>query len=91
MMPGFAATAALERSLPTYHTAESNYASHRASEVRPALPRTQGGGESVYGRCMATCTLNDAQCDTLCLCIANSNLTYGAIFKCVARAMGSLP
>ena len=91
MMPGFTATAALERSIPTYQAAESNCASDRAGEVRPALPRQGGGGES-YSRCQQTCMLagylNRDQCDVVCLCIANSNGTYGAILKCVARAMG---
>jgi hypothetical protein len=27
----------------------------------------------------------------MCNCIANSNGTYGAIFKCVARAWGLIP
>ena len=90
MMPGFTATAALERSIPTYQAAESNCASDRAGEVRPAEPRQGGGGS--YSRCYITCTsagyLTEAQCDTVCNCIANSNGTYGAIFKCVTRAMG---
>ena len=89
MMPGFTATAALERSIPTYQAAETNCASDRAGEVRPALPRQGGGGGGSYSRCMGACTyLPEAQCETLCLCIANSNGTYGAIFKCVTRAMG---
>jgi hypothetical protein len=95
MMPGFTATAALERSIPTYQAAESNCASDRAGEVRPALPRQGGGGGGSYSRCYATCIsgqyLTDAQCDTVCACIANSNGTYGAILKCVVRAMGLLP
>jgi len=54
MMPGFTATAALERSIPTYQAAESNCASDRAGEVRPALPRQGGGGGGSYSRCYAT-------------------------------------
>jgi len=88
MMPGFTATAALERSIPTYQAAESNCASDRAGEVRPALPRQGGGGGESYSRCIGSCSLNSTQCDILCTCIAKSNGTYGAIFKCVARAMG---
>jgi hypothetical protein len=92
MMPGFTATAALERSIPTYQAAESNCASDRASEVRPALPRQGGGGSSrCYGSCISAGYLNEDQCYALCNCIANSNGTYGAILKCVTRAMGLLP
>ena len=91
MMPGFTATAALERSIPTYQAAESNCASDRAGEVRPALPR-QGGGGGSFSRCYGSCTsagyLTNDQCFTLCTCIDNSNGTYGAILKCVTRAMG---
>ena len=90
MMPGFTATAALERSIPTYQAVESNCASDRAGEVRPALPRQGGGGGESYSRCMQSCTL-EQQCDSVCTCIANSNGTYGAILKCVVRAMGLLP
>ena len=94
MMPGFTATAALERSIPTYQAAESNCASDRAGEVRPALPR-QGGGDGSYSRCYGTCILagylSEALCDTVCNCIDHSNGTYGAIARCVARAMNLLP
>ena len=91
MMPGFTATAALERSIRTYQAAESNCASDRAGEVRPALP-PQGGGGGSYSRCYFTCVsagyLTETQCDTVCNCISNSSGTYGAIANCVARAMG---
>ena len=92
MMPGFTATAALERSIPTYQAAESNCASDRAGEVRPAAPR-QGGGGGPSTTCMLGCTQyhNEEECYALCTCIADSNGTYGAILKCVLRAWHLLP